>query len=96
MTRRKGRDLRRCSGDIDERYRDLAVSIIEKAMDDFRHGGDARRWECIRFFKSEWFTTLSGGIDGTILYDRLMEREMRVAKSKRRAVERFRSKHDGA
>ncbi len=84
------------SGDIDERYRDLAVSIIEQAIEDFRHGGDARRWECIRFFKSGWFVTLSGGIDGTILYDRLMEREMRVAKSKRRAVERFRSKHDGA
>lgn len=69
---RKQRDARRFCGDIDERYRDLAVSIIEQAIEDFKHGGKQDRVDCILFFRSEWFRMLSGGIDGSILYDRLM------------------------
>lgn len=91
------RDARSCHGGIDERYRDLAVAIIEQAVRDFRKSeSDRERWDCIRFFKSDWFVTLSGGYDGNILYRRLMASEMRAAKSQRKAVEKFRSKHDGA
>ena len=63
------------SGDIDERYRDLAVAIIEQAISDYKHGSLDSRLDATYFFRSEWFRMLSGDIDGTILLDRLRRGE---------------------
>ena len=65
-------------GGIDERWRDLAASIIEQAVADYKRAilecNTTRKIDCISFFTSDWFRVLSGGIDGRILLARLRRR----------------------
>lgn len=41
-------------------YHKLAVAICLQAVEDYQAGCEAMRADCIRFFKSPWFTMLSG------------------------------------
>lgn len=70
--------LRYRGGGMDERWRDLAASIIEQAIADYKRSfaePNARlKMDCISFFTSDWFKVLSGGIDGRILLRRLRRR----------------------
>lgn len=65
-------------GGMDERWRDLAASIIEQAVADYKNAistcNTTRKIECVAFFTSDWFKVLSGGIDGRILLERLRRR----------------------
>ena len=36
----------------------LAWAIIEKAIKDYKNGGEETRAECLDFFQSEWFEVL--------------------------------------
>lgn len=70
--------LRYRGGGMDERWRDLAASIIEQAIADYKRAildnNTTRKMDCISFFTSDWFKVLSGGIDGRILLRRLRRR----------------------
>lgn len=70
--------LRYRGGGMDERWRDLAASIIEQAIADYKRSfaepNVRLRMDCIAFFTSDWFKVLSGGIDGRILLRRLRRR----------------------
>lgn len=52
---------------VSDAYRQLAIAICEQAVSDLRAGYRARNvalvLDCERFFRSEWFVTLSG-LDG--------------------------------
>lgn len=65
-------------GGMDERWRDLAASIIEQAVADYKRAiidhNTTRKMDCVSFFTSDWFRVLSGGIDGRILLERLRRR----------------------
>lgn len=65
-------------GGMDERWRDLAASIIEQSVRDYRRAiidhNTKRKMDCITFFLSDWFKVLSGGIDGAVLLRRLRRR----------------------
>lgn len=62
-------------GGMDERWRDLAASIIEQSVRDYRRAiiehNATKKADCITFFLSDWFKVLSGGIDGAVLLWRL-------------------------
>lgn len=62
-------------GGMDERWRDLAASIIEQSVRDYRRAivehNATKKADCITFFLSDWFKVLSGGIDGAVLLRRL-------------------------
>ena len=74
----KADKLRYRGGGMDERWRDLAASIIEQAVADYRRAiidhNTTRKMDCVSFFTSDWFRVLSGGIDGRILLERLRRR----------------------
>ena len=82
---RKGRQrviksdvVRYRGGGMEERWRDLATSIIEQAIADYKNAistcNATKKMDCVTFFTSDWFKVLSGGIDGRILLRRLRRR----------------------
>ena len=64
-------DLRFRGGGMDERWKELAVAIIERAVADYQRGGPQVKAECARFFLGSWFYILSNGADGWRVLERL-------------------------
>ena len=58
----------------DENYEKLAVAIIKQAVIDYRKGDEETRKSIERFFRSEWFYTLTD-VDGEMLIKRLRREE---------------------
>lgn len=54
----------------DENYEKLAVAIVKQAVIDYRKGNVETRKSIERFFRSEWFYTLTE-VDGEILIKKL-------------------------
>ena len=54
----------------DENYERLAIAIIKQAVIDYRKGVEESRKSIERFFRSEWFYTLTD-VDGEILIKKL-------------------------
>ena len=58
----------------DENYERLAIAIIKQAVIDYRKGDEEIRKSIERFFRSEWFYTLTD-VDGEMLIKRLRREE---------------------